>query len=223
MDETHFDSLRDEMVDQIVAHVEATRAHTGVETLSERVVSVMRQVPRHAFVPFELRAYAYVDSPLPIGYDKTISQPFINALMTELLAVEAHHSVLEVGTGLGYQSAILARLAETVYSVELIEELSHEATRRLRAAGVANVKLRIGDGSLGWPEHAPFDRIMVTAAPDLIPPMLISQLKPGGRMVLPAGLADAQQLMVVDKEESGRLQTRDVLPVRFSELETIDR
>ena len=223
MEEAHFDSLRDEMVEQIAAHVELTSPQTGVATLSEAVLAVMGEVPRHNFVPFELRPYAYMDSPLPIGYDKTISQPFINALMTDLLAVERHHRVLEIGTGLGYQSAVLAKLAEQIYSIELIEELSTEARKRLRDSGYGNVELRVGDGALGWPENAPFDRIMLTAAPDLIPPMLISQLKPGGRMVLPAGLADAQQLMVVNKNDAGRIETSEILPVRFSELDVVER
>ena len=223
MDEAHYDTLREEMVEQIEAHVGLTSPQTGVEALSVRVLAVMGEVPRHNFVPYELRPYAYMDSPLPIGYDKTISQPFINALMTDLLALEKHHRVLEIGTGLGYQSAILGHLAEHVYSVELIEELATEATKRLKDAACANVEVRVGDGALGWPEHAPFDRIMLTAAPDLIPPMLIGQLKPGGRMVLPAGLADAQQLMVVEKDEAGRIDTKEILPVRFSELDVVER
>lgn len=223
MDDALFESLREEMVENIVDHVRSTSAQTGVESLSPRVLGVMGQVPRHNFVPLELHAYAYMDSPLPIGYDKTISQPFINALMTDLLAVEPDDTVLEIGTGLGYQSAVLSILAQRVYSVELIEELSAEAVKRLTESGCDNVELRVGDGALGWPEHAPFDRIMVTAAPDLIPPMLIGQLKPGGRMVLPAGLADAQQLMAVDKDENGKIRTREILPVRFSVLDDVDR
>lgn len=223
MDDALFEPLREEMVENIVDHVQATSAQTGVESLSRRVLEAIGHVPRHNFVPLELHAYAYMDSPLPIGYDKTISQPFINALMTDLLAVEPDDVVLEIGTGLGYQSAVLSALSQRVYSVELIEELSAEAGKRLAASGCSNVELRVGDGALGWPEHAPFDRIMVTAAPDLIPPMLIGQLRPGGRMVLPAGLADAQQLMVVDKDEDGKIQTREILPVRFSVLDDADR
>lgn len=223
MDEPHFDSLRDEMVEQIVAHVRMTGPQTGRTEVSARVLEVMGRVARHNFLPFELRPYAYMDSPLPIGFDKTISQPFINALMTDLLDVQPSHRVLEIGTGLGYQSALLAELAGEVYSVELIEELSEAAGIRLAEEGYRKTKLRVGDGALGWPEHAPYDRIMVTAAPDLIPPMLIGQLKTGGRMVLPAGLEDAQQLMVVDKDQTGRIDTQEVLPVRFSSLDEVER
>jgi protein-L-isoaspartate(D-aspartate) O-methyltransferase len=223
MDEDRrFAEARQAMVDEIVAHVRLTAEATGRHELSRRVIEVMAKVPRHEFVPVELRGFAYVNSPLPIGYNKTISQPFINALMTDLLDVGREHSVLEVGTGMGYQAALLAELAAKVYSVEIIEELSAEAKKRLGAIGYRNVSLRVGDGSRGWPQHAPFDRILVAAAPDLIPPALINQLKPGGRMVLPAGIEEAQQLMVVDKDAGGRIATREVLAVRFSALETYD-
>jgi protein-L-isoaspartate(D-aspartate) O-methyltransferase len=166
---------------------------------------------------FELRPYAYVNSPLPIGCDKTISQPFICALMTDLLQPQSGDRVLEIVTGLGYQAAVLAGLVHTVYSVEFVEALARQAQRRL--ARYENVVLRAGNGTYGWPEHAPFDKIICTAAPDLIPPMLIQQLKPGGRMVIPAGLQDAQKLMLVEKDASGRTSMREVLRVRFSLLE----
>ncbi|MEO8007945.1 MAG: protein-L-isoaspartate O-methyltransferase, partial [Betaproteobacteria bacterium] len=160
------------------------------------------------------------DRPLPIGYDKTISQPFIVALMTDLLQVGRQDVVLEIGTGLGYQTAILAALARKVYSIEIIEPLAEQAIKRLARAGCDNVEVRVGNGYRGWPEHAPFDRIIATAAPDLIPASLIGQLKPGGRMVLPAGLPDSQQLMLVEKSAGdGKLATREILPVRFSQLE----
>jgi protein-L-isoaspartate(D-aspartate) O-methyltransferase len=210
------------MVDEIVAHVRMTAEATGKHELARRVVAALCKVQRHEFVPVELRGFAYVNSPLPIGYNKTISQPFINALMTDLLEAGPEHVVLEVGTGMGYQAALLAELAGRVYSVEIIEELSAEAKKRLGALGYKNVSLRVGDGSRGWPQHAPFDRILVAAAPDLIPSALINQLKPGGRMVLPAGVEDAQQLMVVDKDAAGKISTREVLPVRFSALESYD-
>ena len=157
--------------------------------------------------------------PLPIGYDKTISQPFIVALMTDFLQVGSQDVVLEIGTGMGYQSAILAALARKVYSIEIVEPLAAQAVKRLARAGCTNVEVRVGNGYNGWPEHAPFDRIIATAAPDLIPAPLINQLKPGGRMVLPAGLADSQQLILVEKAVDGKLSTREILPVRFSELE----
>jgi protein-L-isoaspartate(D-aspartate) O-methyltransferase len=182
-------------------------------------MAVMGDVPRHEFVPVEMRSYAYLDQPLPIGCEKTISQPFIVALMTHLLDVQPGDTVLEIGTGLGYQAAVLSRLAKKVYTVEVIEELAKRAAGRLKRLRIDNVEIRVGDGAQGWPEHAPFDRIIMTAAPQLIPSALLVQLKKGGRMVLPAGIADDQKLMIVDKNEQGRIQTREVLSVRFSELE----
>jgi protein-L-isoaspartate(D-aspartate) O-methyltransferase len=163
---------------------------------------------------------AYADTPLPVGHGKTISQPFIVALMTDLLELQPEDTVLEVGTGLGYQTAVLAQLARRVYSVELIEPLSAGAAVRLKRLGYAdNIELRIGDGRRGWPERAPFPKIIVTAAPEVIPPALLQQLAPGGRMVIPAGLKGAQQLLVVSKDETGMLASREVLPVAFSALE----
>jgi protein-L-isoaspartate(D-aspartate) O-methyltransferase len=156
---------------------------------------------------------------LPIGFDKTISQPFIVGLMTDLLDLGADDDVLEIGTGLGYQAAILSQLAHKVYSIEIIEELGREAKRRLRQQGCTNVELRIANGCHGWSEHAPFDKVIVTAAPDLIPAPLIHQLKKGGKMVIPAGLPDAQRLILLEKHGDGRTTTREILPVRFSQLE----
>jgi protein-L-isoaspartate(D-aspartate) O-methyltransferase len=182
----------------------------------------MAAVPRHEFVPFELRPYAYVDSPLPIGFHKTISQPFIVAVMTDLLDVRPTDTVLEIGTGLGYQSAVLAELAHRVFSVEIIEELAEQALRRLARQRLTNVEIKIGNGRQGWPEQAPFDKIIVTAAPDLIPPALIYQLKPGGTMVIPAGLPHAQQLILLKKDESGSVSTREIFEVLFSSLEDTD-
>ncbi len=222
MKDMHFAGPRNEMVEEIAVHVRQTSELIGREALGARVMSVMGKVPRHEFVPVELRGFAYVNSPLPIGYGKTISQPYINALMTDLLDAGPGHVVLEIGTGFGYQAAILAELVGRVYSIEIIEELATSARNRLNGQGYDNVEIRVADGSLGWPEHAPFDRILVAAAPDLVPPALIAQLKPGGRMVIPAGIEDAQQLMVVDKDESGKTTIREVLPVRFSELQTDD-
>jgi protein-L-isoaspartate(D-aspartate) O-methyltransferase len=215
---TQYTELRREMVEQIARHAQVAGHETGKAILSENVMEVMKTVPRHEFVPVELCAFAYCDSPLPIGYDKTISQPFIVALMTDLLDLRAEDRVLDVGTGLGYQAAILAKLVDRVYSIELLEELAQGAARRLAEQGITNIELRVGDGSKGWSEHAPFDKILVAAAPDLIPTPLLAQLKPGGKMVIPAGIEDAQQLMLVEKNEKGQLNVEEILSVRFSTL-----
>jgi len=210
---------RQSMLDDIEAITRETRFETGRGQLSERVMKSMAQVPRHRFVPPDQERHAYENRPLPIGEGQTISQPFIVALMTDMLELEPEDTVLEIGTGLGYQATIAAALARRVYSVEMIEELSRRAQRRLTRLGIRNVELKIGNGCLGWAEHAPFDKIIVTAAPDLIPPELLAQLKPGGRMAIPAGLPDAQQLLFVVKDADGRVTTKEILPVRFSQLE----
>ncbi len=219
MSDPDFAALRQQMVAQITAHTIFLTGRLGKASLDRRVLEVMTRVPRHEYVRLEVQPFAYADTPLPSGYGKTISQPFIVALMTDLLDLQATDTVLEIGTGLGYQTAILAELVQHVYSVELIEELATDARQRLARHGCGNVDLRVGDGRAGWPEHAPFGKIIVSAAPDLIPPALIYQLKPGGRMVIPAGLADAQQLMLVEKDNAGRVSMREVLPVQFSLLE----
>ncbi len=220
MNEEQFAELRQHMIMEITSITVMVGERIGKYNLDARVMEVMGRVARHEFVPLEIQPYAYLDRPLPIGYDKTISQPFIVALMTDLLQVGNQDVVLEIGTGLGYQTAILAALARKVYSIEIIEPLAEQAVKRLARAGCANVEVRMGNGYHGWPEHAPVDRIIATAAPDLIPASLISQLKPGGRMVLPAGLPDSQQLILVEKSAAdGKLATREILPVRFSELE----
>jgi protein-L-isoaspartate(D-aspartate) O-methyltransferase len=208
------------MVAEIAAETIFSSGETGKAALDPRVLDALGRVPRHEFVPVELRSYAYVNSPLPIGCDKTISQPFICALMTDLLEPKAEDRVLEIGTGLGYQAAVLSGLVQTVYSVEFVEALAAQAKRRL--AGYKNVVLRAGNGYYGWPEHAPFDKVIVTAAPDLIPPMLIQQLKPSGRMVIPAGLPETQKLLLVEKAADGRAKTKEILRVRFSLLEGSD-
>lgn len=220
MTETFFTEARDEMVGIIAAYAEMSADKIGRAMFTDRVMEVMRKVPRHEFVPAELRHLAYIDSPLPIGYEKTISQPFIVALMTDLLDLKPDDKVLEIGTGLGYQSAILAELAARVCTVEIIEELAGEARKRLARMGYKNIEFRIGDGSSGWMQHAPFDKMIVTAAPDLIPPSLLIQLKPGGRMIIPAGIEDAQQLLLVEKDTNGRTRTKELIPVRFSTLVT---
>ncbi len=215
-------ALRQNMVAEIVAHTIFLTGRLGKASLDRRVLAAMGRVPRHEFVRLELQACAYEDTPLPSGYGKTISQPFIVALMTDLLDLKASDTVLEIGTGLGYQTAVLAELVAHVYSVELIEELAVDARRRLARQGCTQVDVRIGDGRAGWPAHAPFDKIIVTAAPDLIPATLIYQLAPGGKMVLPAGLPDEQQLLLVEKDANGTISTREILPVRFSLLEDSD-
>ena len=219
MNEVYFATLRQQMIGDIAVHTNHARSQIGKEALDTQVMGIMGKVPRHEFVPVELQLYAYCDTPLPIGYDKTISQPFIVALMTDLLDLAETDTVLEIGTGLGYQAAILAELAHKVHSIEIIEELAQQAHLRLHRMGYANIDTRVGDGYYGWPEAAPFDKIIVTAAPELIPPPLIRQLKCGGRLVLPAGLPDSQKLMLVQKDGVGNLSTKEILDVRFSPLE----
>ncbi len=220
MTDAQFAILRGHMVEQIAEHCAMVRELTGKPSLDRRVLDVMGRVPRHEFVPAELRPYAYLDSPLPIGFGKTVSQPFIVGLMTDLLELQPGDKVLEIGTGLGYQAAVLGELADRVYSVEVIEELATHAREILDRVGRGNVQIRIGDGNLGWADEAPFEKIIVTAAPELIPPMLLQQLAPGGRMVIPTGLAASQMLVLAQKDETARIAMRDILPVRFSTLES---
>jgi protein-L-isoaspartate(D-aspartate) O-methyltransferase len=219
MTHEEFSDMRQRMLAEIAAKTIYACAQLGKAALAPRVMDVMGTVPRHEFVPLELRPFAYADSPLPIGFDKTISQPFIVAVMTDLLDVQPTDTVLEIGTGLGYQSAILAQLAHRVYSMELIEELAAQARHRLAQQGHANVEVKVGSGYVGWPEHAPFDRVIVTAAPELIPPSLIYQLKPGGKMVIPAGPPDGQQLILVEKDARGSVSTKEIFAVLFSLLD----
>lgn len=219
MNEETFSVQRQQMVHEIVGHAALLSEQIEGGSLERRVLNVMGKVPRHEFVPIEIQAYAYANSPLPIGYGKTISQPFIVALMTNLLDLQETDIVLEIGTGFGYQAAILAELAHKVYSVEILDELAVQARNRLGRLGYENIETCVANGYHGWAEHAPFDKIMVTAAPDLIPPPLINQLKPGGRMAVPAGLADSQQLLLVNKDTNGRVNTQEILAVRFSQLE----
>jgi protein-L-isoaspartate(D-aspartate) O-methyltransferase len=214
-----FAELRQQMIAVIAAETVFLTGELGKAALGARVLEVMGKVPRHDFVPVEVRAYAYVNSPLPIGCNKTISQPFIVALMTDLLDLQPGDRVLEIGTGLGYQAAILSALVQQVYSVEIIEELAQQAKKRLARQGCGNVQLRRGNGFYGWPEHAPFDKIIVTAGTDLVPPPLLNQLKPSGRMVIPTGLPDSQQLVLVEKDAKGRIKTKNILRVRFSLME----
>ncbi|WP_374567378.1 protein-L-isoaspartate(D-aspartate) O-methyltransferase [Ideonella sp.] len=210
---------RERMLAEITALVIFNCGRLGKAALSRRVLDALAEVPRHAFVPPDLQPYAYADSPLPIGCGKTISQPFIVAVMTDLLDPQPGDKLLDIGTGLGYQTAILSRLAGHVYSVELIEALALSARQRLRQLGCHNVTLRVANGHQGWPEEAPFDKIIVSAAPEEVPPALLAQLAPGGRLVLPAGPVDHQQLLVIDKAGDGTLHRRDIFAVRFSTLE----
>lgn len=189
----------------------------GVRNL--RVLEAMETVPRHEFVPEPYRRSAYADTPLPIGLGQTISQPYIVALMTELAEPERNHRILEVGTGSGYQAAVIAGLVREVYTIEILPELAGTARERLTRLGVKNVVVREGDGYLGWPEKAPFDGILVTAGATEVPQPLVDQLKSGGRMIIPVGrTADSQVLRVIEKNSEGRIRTRDVLPVRFVPL-----
>lgn len=219
MAEDPFKQVRQQMLAEIATEAVLTVGHTGRAGFSERVMDAVARMPRHEFVPVELQPYAYLNRPLPIGYEKTVSQPFIVALMTDLLEPEPGDVVLEIGAGAGYQAAILGKLAKQVYTVDIVEELARGAERRLKRLGYANVEVRVGNGYYGWAEHAPYDKIMVTAAAELIPPPLLAQLKPGGRMVIPTGIPDRQTLVLVQKSASGSLSTREVLAVRFSELE----
>ena len=212
-------TARQQMVAEITADTIFACATIGKAALGARVIATLGKVPRHEFVPVELQPFAYANVPLPIGFGKTISQPFIVGLMTDLLAIDAGDTVLEIGTGLGYQAAVLAELAQKVYSVEILEELAEQAKQRLRRQKYTNIEFKIGNGYYGWPDHAPYDKIIVTAAPDLIPPPLFEQLKPGGKMVIPAGLAEAQRLLLVEKDVTGALTTAEILPVRFTQLE----
>src|SRR5258708_8286740 len=211
--------LREHMLAVIAACAFALRDTIGKSAFDERVMTAMCKVPRHEFVPIEVQAYAYANIPLPIGFEKAISQPFVVALMTELLDIKADDSVLEIGTGLGYQAAILAQLARKVYSVEIIEELGQKAKQWLRQQGCSNVELKIANGYHGWSEHAPFDKVIVTAAPDLIPPPRIHQLKEGGEIVVPAGLPNTQQLILAEKLANGRMTMKEIVSVRLSQLE----
>ncbi|MEX2647896.1 MAG: protein-L-isoaspartate(D-aspartate) O-methyltransferase [Alphaproteobacteria bacterium] len=191
----------------------------GRREFDPRVIEVMGRIPRHEFVPEALRDSAYANRPLPIGYGQTISQPYVVALMTDVLALEPGDRVLEVGTGSGYQAAILAELVERVFTIEIVAALGEAAAGRLARLGYENVRVRVGDGYFGWPDEAPFDAIIVTAAATHVPPPLVQQLKPGGRMVIPVGHQfEVQYLTLVDKDPDGRITMRQTLPVAFVPL-----
>ena len=223
MDKDALQQLHRHMVAEIEAEARLTASYTGRAAFSAAVMKAMARVPRHEFVPLELQPYAYLNRPLPIGFEKTVSQPYIVALMTDVLELESDDVVLEVGTGAGYQAAILAEIVERVYTVDIIEQLATGAERRLNRLGYEKIEVRVCNGYYGWPEHGPYDKIIVTAACDLVPPPLMAQLKPGGRMIIPTGIPEKQALTLVEKSAAGHLSTRDLLPVRFSELEEPDQ
>lgn len=210
---------RQAMIQEIEADVRLTSFNINKKELDPKVMEAMSKVPRHEFVPWQERDNAYENRPLPIGHGQTISQPYIVALMTDLLEPKRQHKVLEVGTGSGYQAAILAELVAEVFTIEIIEPLGNQAKERLKQLNYSNAHVRIGDGYYGWEEHGLFDGIVVTAASSHIPPPLIHQLKPGGRMVIPVGSRFmVQQLVLVEKDAKGKVTTRQILPVRFVPL-----
>ena len=216
--EKHLAVLRRHMVEIVDMHFDLAGMEIGKDALDPLLRDALLRVPRHLFVPQSLAAAAYQDTPLPIGFDKTISQPFIGALMLDLLDVMPGERILEVGTGFGYQAAVLSEMGAEVFSVEVVEEFAEAAEQLLVALGY-QVAIRVGDGSRGWAEHAPYDAILLTAAAAVPPPALVEQLKVGGRMVVPIGSAEVQQLSVLEKQEDGSMSTREIMPVRFTRLE----
>ena len=218
-DAQDFASQRARLVAEVDAMYAATRAETGFAAMSAPVRAALAKVERHRFVPADQRSLAYRNHPLPIGAGQTISQPYIVALSTDLVEPRAGQRVLEIGTGSGYQAAMLAEIVSKVYSIELVPSLGKEAAERLRTLGYVNVEVRIGDGYAGWPAQAPFDSILVTAAAPRVPEALVEQLKPGGRMVIPVGAShEAQQLLLIVKRPDGTVERKSVLAVRFVPL-----
>lgn len=219
MTEQHLAILRRHMVEIIEMHFDLASDEIGKSEVAADLRRALLGVPRHLFVPQQLAAASYQDSPLPIGFNKTISQPFIGALMLDLLGVAPGLRVLEVGAGLGYQAALMAEMGAEVFSVEVVEEFAEAAQSRFKALGY-DIEIRVGDGTRGWAEHAPFDAILVTAAASEPPAELLDQLKAPGRMVIPLGGEDVQQLSVVQKLADGSVEKHPVMPVRFARLET---
>ena len=206
----------DRMIAEIQADAMRTAGYTGRSRISAPVIDALRDTPREHFVPERTRSLAYANHPLPIGHGQTISQPFIVAIMTEVLDVKPHHRVLEIGTGSGYQAAVLSHLAATVHTIEIVPELGAAARSRLESLGFENVEVRIGDGWYGWPEQAPFDAVIITAVADAIPPALVEQLTDDGRLVMPLGDPDGYQELIVYDKRSDRSTT--LFPVRFVPL-----
>lgn len=219
--EEHLAIFRRHMVEVIDVHFDLLSEETGRSRMGERLRSALLKVPRHLFAPLELAAIAYQDAPLPIGFNKTISQPFIAALMIDLLDVQPTDAVLEVGTGFGYQAALLAELSSRVWSVEIVEEFVEIAQSRMDALGYGNVALRVGDGARGWADAAPFDKIVVTAAAREPPQRLLDQLRPGGRLVIPLGDEDQQQISLIRKDADRDVTIQEIMPARFTRLETV--
>ncbi|HEV2866846.1 MAG TPA: protein-L-isoaspartate(D-aspartate) O-methyltransferase [Allosphingosinicella sp.] len=219
MTEAHLAILRRHMVEVIDMHFDLAEEEIGRDALSTGLRQALLKVPRHLFVPAQLMLVSYQDTPLPIGFDKTLSQPFIGAVMLELLGLQPGQMVLEIGTGLGWQAAVMSEMGVDLFSVEIVEEFAQAARLRLAALDY-EIEIRVGDGSRGWSEHAPFDRILVTAAAPEPPQALVDQLAPGGRMVIPLGGKEVQQLSLVSRGSNGTVDTRAVLPVRFTQLET---
>lgn len=218
-EQAYFAEARAALIAEIEEEVRETRSFLGKDRLDPRVMAALERVKREAFVPEEVRDRAYVNRPLSIGHGQTISQPYIVAIMTDMLAVRPDARVLEIGTGSGYQTAILAELATDVYTVEVVAPLAEAARARLELLGYTNIHYRIGDGNTGWPEEAPFDGIIVTAAAEKVPDTFLSQLKPEGRLVIPVGHEYAtQSLMRIDKDAHGDIATRSMLPVAFVPL-----
>ena len=217
--EESYAKARRQLVRIIEEDVVRTSAYLGKSELDRRVIDAMATVPRHEFVPEALRGFAYTNEPLPIGNDQTISQPYIVAIMTDLLDLPPDCKALDIGTGSGYQAAVLAEICASVYSIEIVEPLGTQAAKRLARLGYDNVSVRIGDGFFGWPEEQPFDAIVVAAVTDEPPPALVEQLKPGGRMIIPlySGIA-SEQLVLVKKHADQSITTRKILPVRFVPL-----
>jgi protein-L-isoaspartate(D-aspartate) O-methyltransferase len=218
MTEKHLAILRRHMVEIIDMHFDLASDEIGKSAPGPGLRQALLDVPRHLFVPQQLASVAYQDTPLPIGFDKTLSQPFIGALMLDLLEVAPDERILEVGTGFGYQASVMAEMGARVWSVEVVEEFTEAAAARFAALGY-DVQARVGDGSKGWAEHSPYDAVLVTAASATAPRALLDQLRPGGRMVLPLGGEDVQQLSVVTKQTDGDISTREVMAVRFTQLE----
>ena len=218
--EHHLAIFRRHMVEVIDVQFDLLSEEIGRPRMGKRLRSALLEVPRHQFVPFELASHAYQDRPLPIGFDKTISQPFIAALMIDLLDVQVEDVVLEVGTGYGYQAAVMAELARHVWSVEVVEEFVELAQARMDALSYSNVTLRVGDGVRGWEDAGPFDKILVTAAAGEPPARLLDQLRPGGRLVMPLGDADAQKICLIEKHADGTTTTLATIPAKFTLLET---
>ena len=215
----YFDNQREKLIEIIKQEVIITSKYLKKDKLDKRVIDALSSVQRHKFVPVNMHLSAYKNRPLPIGHGQTISQPYIVAIMTDLLNLKPPHKVLEIGTGSGYQAAILAKIVKEVYSIEVIEPLALEAKKRLKSLGYKNIKTRIADGYYGWKEHGPYDAIIVTAAAGHIPPSLLKQLKPGGKMIIPVGnFMFVQQLILIQKDQIGDMTIRQIMPVRFVPL-----